>query len=169
MAAETEKIPKFEVWKTIKLSGTEFKTGEDFRQDLNRIECQIDYWTNDILKKIVFPAVGEDIEIDFVRITPVLLGFQDCVSLGRIYDGAQKTGFGLCSVQAALQLRIEYQDQLDGDHVLIGMEFIYDSKQNSRFFVVGRDGSGLRLDAYRNIHSALWEPNISLAFVLPRK
>ena len=112
---------KFNVWKTINL-GTGLKTTDDFRKALKGRGFNIGNWADDILGKPAFTAAAEATEVDLVKVTVAELGFKKGARRDQIYERAKELGLELCAPEVGPQLRLQYQDQPNGEWLLIGME-----------------------------------------------
>ncbi len=139
-----EATPKFKIWKTIKL-GTGLKTADDFCEALKDDGFNIGDWANDILGKPAFKTATEEIEVDLVKVTVTELGFKKGARRDQIYKRVKELGLELCPPEVGPQLRLQYQDQPNGEWALIGMEPIADSGGNLHVFYVKRNDSELWL------------------------
>ena len=159
---------QFKIWKTIKL-GSSFKTADDFRKSLKDNGFNISDWANDILGKPNFTVATEETEVDLVKVTVAELGFKKGARREQIYDRAKEFGLELCPPEVGPQLRLQYQDQPNGEWVFIGMEPITDSDGGLHVFSVERDDSELWLYSYWGYPSYVWYPDGQWVFRLPRK
>lgn len=157
---------KFGVWKTIKLGGLE--TADDFRRALSD-GFQFGEWVNDILGKPVFAAATEEAEVDLVWVAVFQLGFKEGALYDQIYKRAEELGLELCPPEVGLQLRLQYRNQPYGEWLPIGMKPIPCSDGSLGVFIVGCDGSGLRIDGHWHYPDAVCAPHSRLVFVRPRK
>lgn len=161
-------IKELEIRKTIKL-GTGLKTADDFRRALRDGGFRLSDWASDILGKPAFKVAGEETEIDLVKVTVAELGFRKGARLDQIYDRAKKLGLELCQPEVGPQLRLQYQDQPNGEWILVAMEPIIDSSGTPLVFVVVRDGSTLLLHGHWGPSDGVWFPDQRWAFCRPRK
>lgn len=159
---------QLKIWKTIKL-GTGLKTADEFRKALKDKGFNISDWANDILGKSAFTVATEETEVDLVKVTVAELGFRKGVRRDQIYERAKELGLELCPPEVGPQLRLQCQDQPNGEWVLIGMEPITDSDGGLCVFRVGRADSGLWLYSYWGDPGGLWGPDRRWVFRLPRK
>jgi len=159
---------KFNVWKTINL-GTGLKTTDDFRKALKGRGFNIGNWANDILGKPAFTAANEATEVDLVKVTVAELGFKKGARRDQIYERAKELGLELCAPEVGPQLRLQYQDQPNGEWLLIGMEPITGSDGYLLVFYVERDASELWLDSGWGGPGHVWDPDNPWVFRLPRK
>ena len=166
-AAETVS-PGFNVWKTINL-GTGLKTADDFRKALKGRGFNIGNWANDILGKPAFTAATEATEIDLVKVTVAELGFKKGARHDQIYERAKELGLELCPSEVGPQLRLQYQDQPNGEWLLIGMEPVADSDGDLNVFGVRRHDSGRWLDGHWGGPGHVWDAGYRWLFCLPRK
>ena len=159
---------KFNVWKTINL-GTGLKTADDFRKALKDRGFNIGNWADDILGKPAFTAAAEATEVDLVKVTVAELGFKKGARRDQIYERAKELGLELCAPEVGPQLRLQYQDQPNGEWLLIGMELITDSDGNLYVFDVKRYDSELWLYGGWSNPGDVWNPGNQWVFRLPRK
>ena len=159
---------KFNVWKTINL-GTGLKTADDFRKALKDRGFNIGNWADDILGKPAFTAAAEATEVDLVKVTVAELGFKKGARRDQIYERAKELGLELCAPEVGPQLRLQYQDQPNGEWLLIGMELITDSDGNLYVFDVKRYDSELWLYGGWGNPGDVWHPGPQWVFRLPRK
>jgi len=159
---------KFKTWKTIKI-GTDIKTAEEFRRALHDGEFRLSDWASDILGKPAFKAADEETEVDLVKVTVAELSFKEGARRDQIYERAKELGLELCPLEVGPQLRLQYQDQPNGEWILAAMEPIVDSGGPPRLFVVGRDDSGRWLDSYWGGPGRFWGPGSRWVFCHPRK
>lgn len=164
----SEETSRFKAWKTIKL-GTGLKTAEDFRRALHDGGFGLTDWASDILGKPAFVAATEETEIDLVRVMVAELGFKEGARCDQIYERAKELGLELCPPEVGPQLRLQYQDQPNGEWVLVGMEPIRASDGRPDVFDVGRGGSDFWLSDYWNDPDDVWDPDRQWVFVCPRK
>jgi len=159
---------KFKTWKTIKL-GTGPKTADEFRHLLCDGEFRLNDWASDILGNPAFKEADEETEIDLVKVTVAELDFKDGARRDQIYERAQKLGLELCPAEVGPQLRLQYQDQPNGEWVLVAMEPIFDSVGDPGIFFVGRDDSGLWLNGHWSNPDYFWIADDQWLFCRPRK
>ena len=152
-------------WKTIKL-GT-LKTADEFRKALKDNGFNISDWANNILGRPAFTAATEEIEVDLVKVTVGELGFKKGARRDQIYDRAKELGLELCSPEVGPQLRLQYQDQPNGEWVLVGMEPIVDSVGGPKLFGVARIGSGLWLSGSWGSTDYFWIADYRWVFCRP--
>ena len=162
------KTKEFPIWKTIK-TGTGLKTGNDFIQALTSNGFKVSDWARDILGKPAFTAASKKTELDLVKVTARELGFSQDARRDAIYQRAQKLGLQLCPAEVGLQLRLQYQDQPNGEWLLVAMDPILDSDGHLNVFRVERRVFGLWLDARSGSPGRVWSPDAQWVFVRPRK
>ena len=158
---------KFKTWKIIKL-GTGLKTAEEFRRVLRDGEFRLSDWASDILGKPAFKAADEETEVDLVKVTVAELGFKKGARRNQIYERARDLGLELCPPEVGPQLRLQYQDQPNGEWILVAMEPIVASNGGPRLFYVGRDDSGLWLHSIWSHPDSVWLPDVQCVFCRPR-
>jgi len=163
-----EATSRFNVWKTIKL-GTGLKTAEEFRRVLRDGEFRLSDWASDILGKPAFKAADEETEVDLVKVTVVELGFKKGARRNQIYERARDLGLELCPPEVGPQLRLQYQDQPNGEWILVAMEPIVDSDGDPRLFLVERSDSGLWLSSFWGDPGGFWDAGRQWVFCRPCK
>ena len=163
---ETER--QLKVWKTIKL-GTDFRTADDFRKALKGNGFNIGDWANDILGKPAFMVATEETEVDLVKVTVAELGFKKGARRNQIYERARDLGLELCPPEVGPQLRLQYQDQPNGEWILVAMEPIVDSGGDPELFYVERHGSGLWLSSRWGNPGRFWLAGSQWVFCRPCK
>ena len=163
---ETER--QLKVWKTIKL-GTGLKTADDFRRALKDDGFNISDWASDILGKPAFKAADEDTEVDLVKVTVAELGFKNGARHNQIYERAKELGLGLCPPEVGPQLRLQYQDQPNGEWILVAMEPIVDSDGYPYVFSVEHHDSELWLYGGWGSPDDFWAPGRRWVFCRPCK
>ena len=155
----------FKTWKTVKL-GTGLKTADDFRKALTNAGCNIGSWANDILGKPVFSVSSEETEVELVVVSVAELGFKNGATRKDIYKRAEELGFALCPSEVGPQLRLRYNDQPNGEWLLIGMEPIAVSDGDLRVFGVGRDDDGSQwLDGGCGSPVLVWSADLHWVFL----
>ena len=159
---------KFKTWKTIKL-GTGLKTADDFRKTLKDNGFNISGWANDILRKPVFTVAAEETEVELVKVTVAELGFKRGARHDQTYERAKELGLELCPPEVGPQLRLQYQDQPNGERILVAMEPIIVSDGDSDVFGVERVGSGLWLYGFWGRPDVFWGPGDRWVFCRPCK
>ena len=159
---------KFKTWKAVKL-GTGLKTAEEFRRVLRDGEFRLSDWASDILGKPALKAADEETEVDLVKATVAELGFKKGARYDQIYERAKEPGLELCPPEVGPQLRLQYQDQPNGEWIVVAMEPIIDSDGCPRVFNVERIGSELWLSSYWGRPDGFWDPDCRWVFCRPRK
>ena len=135
-----ETWPKFPIWKTIELGG--FKTADDFRKAINGVRMKISTWANDILGRSVI--TNRKVKLDLVMLTTAeLTGKKEGGTTAEVFAGAARLGLEKCPAEAGPQLRLQYQDQLNGEWIIVGMKPITGSGGGLGMFSVMRGDSGL--------------------------
>jgi hypothetical protein len=139
------------VFKTLKIGGVPTK------ELLNKAEksCEeVTRWVKDIMKQKDFVTAETQTDVNFVVLTPTELGF---TSDPRTYDFMTKKfcaewsakhleGYviELCEAEDGPQLRVQYEDQPNGEVLWMAMERITDSEGHPSLFAVERSPGGKR-------------------------
>ena len=159
---------EFPIWKTIKL-GTGLKSTDDSRKSIKKNGMKISDWASDILGKPTFTTAAQETELDLVKVTVAELGFKKGARREQIYIRAKELGLELCPSEVGPQLRLQYQDQPNGEWLLIAMEPITGSDGGLGVFSVERGGSGLWLRSDYGGPGNFWHPDAQWVFVRPRE
>lgn len=159
---------QLKVWKTIKL-GTGLKTADDFRKFLEENGFRLSDLANEILGKAAFTVTTEETEVDLVKVTVAELGFKKGAGRNQVYERAKEFGLKLCPPEVGPQLRLQYQDQPNGEWVSIGMKPITDSVGDPFVFRVGYPSGGFWLGGDWGDTGRFWNPSDRWVFVRPRK
>ena len=160
-------IPKFEVFKTIKL-GTGLKSADDFRVALKDGGFRISRWASDILDMSAFTAVSQKTEVDLVVVSVAELGFKNGASRSEIYKCAEELGLEICPPEVGPQLCLQLKDQPSSELLFIGMEPIFDSDGYPSVFIVGHYGNDPRLDSHRGRSDNFWGGDFCWVFLRRR-
>jgi hypothetical protein len=139
------------VFKTLKIGGVPTKKLE------NKVKksCEeVTRWVKGIMKQKDFVTAETQTDVNFVVLTPTELGF---TSDPRTYDFMTKNfcaewsakhleGYviELCEAEDGPQLRIQYEDQPNGEVLWMAMERITDSEDHPSLFAVERSPDGKR-------------------------
>jgi len=156
-------IQVWKTWKTIKL-GTGLKTAEDFRKALKAIGCKIGDWANDILGKSAFSAASKEAELELVRVSVKELGFKKGATRQEIYQRAQELGLKICPNEVGPQLRLQYENQPNGEWIVVAMEPISDSVGDLGLFHVERVGHDRWLFGNYGGHGYVWNADNEFVF-----
>lgn len=110
-------------WKTVRIGTPGLETAGDFRDALKASGFNIDSRALDILGKPAFVvAVEEETKLDLVVVSVAELGFKNGATLEQIYARAKALGLDLCSAEVGPQLRLQYQNQPNGEWLVIAMK-----------------------------------------------
>jgi len=155
---------KFEVWKIVKIGG--FRNADEVRKVLGNAGMNISSYADDILGKI--PLATEETEIALALVSLSDLGLGSRASRGDIYERAGELGLRKCPKEVGPQLRRQYDDQPEGEWVIVASEPIADSDGDFELFFVARDGNGLWLDSDYGNSDRFWRIYDRFVFVLPQ-
>lgn len=106
---------------------------------------------------------------DLVKVSGAELGFDKPVSRAQINERAQDLGLTLCPQEFGRLLRLLYPDQPRFESLLLAMDPIVDSDGYPQIFTLGRDESGVWLNAVSGQEDCLWAPSYVWVFVKLRK
>lgn len=112
---------------------------------------------------------GKEASVTLVKVRVSDLGFHEDGTLKEIYQEAEKKGYKLCSMEMAVQLRLQYENQPMGEMLMVGMEPYRDVVGSFQVFLLAHNKSGQwlfsqGLDRYTN---TLFPPNTLFVFVKP--
>lgn len=146
-----EKSTTLTIFKTLKIGGVPTKELE------NKVEksCEeVTRWVKDIMNQKAFVTAETQTDVDFVILTPVDLGFTSCPRTYAFmtnkfcaeWSAKHLEGFiiELCEPEDGPQLRIQYEDQPNGEVLWMAMERITDSEGHPSLFAVERSDGGKR-------------------------
>src|SRR3989344_1334911 len=150
-------------FKTINL-GTGLKTADDFRKSLRDSGNKVSSEANGILGNSAFTVAVKKIKIDLAIKSVDELGFKDGATRKRIYGRANELGLDLCPAEVGPQLRLQYKDQPEEEHLIVAMNPIAGSGGALRLFSVERYDSGLWLDGHYGNPGGLWSAGNRFVF-----
>ena len=127
-------------WRTLKLGS--HKDVAAYKKALTKLGNKISDRANDILGKSACTVSPEETDVDLVVASVAELGFKDGATYGEICTRGQELGLDLCPAEVGPALREAYQDQPNGEWLIIAMEAITDSNGYLRVFGVERSGVG---------------------------
>ena len=154
------------IFKTINL-GTGLKTADDFRKSLRDSGNKVSSEANGILGNPAFTVAVKKIKIDLAIKSVYELGFKGGAIRQQIYGRANELGLDLCPAEVGPQLRLQYKDQPEEEHLIVAMNPIADSDGALELFLVERDDSGLWLCGYYVHPGLIW--NAAFRFVFARR
>jgi len=176
---------KFQIWKTIEL-GTGINDGDDFYRAIENEKmcfCGYDWtrytrcfenrWVHDMLIDPRFVVVAEKQELDLALVLVADLGFDKPVrSFRQIYKRASEFGLELCPTEVGPQLRLQYKNQPDGEHLWIAMEPI--GPLEGFLFTVGCCNPRVYLSCSNGYGRPIgggtqWYPDSLFVFICPRR
>lgn len=150
--------------------GTGPKTAQEFEQAMMAKGYQVSSWAKDMMERPTFNVSTEQKKVDLVVVSVESLGFPGGAQYSEIQKRAQELGLELAPAEVGPQLRLQYDDQSNGEWLRIGMEAITDSDGYRRIFRVGRyDGGEAWLDDSNGNPDGRWDGNYRFVFVRSRK
>ena len=160
-------LPELKIWKTIKLGL--HKTADNYEAALTPETglLRLGDWAHQILKKITISQAV--VEVDLCVMTVAELGFRGNARFDAICERIIEIGGELCPAEVGPALRLQYEDQPQGEWNLIAMEAITDSDGDLNVFGVERDSDVRWLDTYYGSPDDLYDPDGRIVFVVPRK
>jgi len=155
---------EWQVWKTLK-NNKELKTADQFRKALKKAKRKIGDWGNDILGRAdLLEGIDQD-EFELVIASGRDIGFSDARTRREIRERAYQLGLEKCPARVGPLLREEYEDQPNGEWLLVDMEAVADSDGDLSVFHVGRDSVVLWLDADIGHPVHEWDPDDRWVFL----
>ena len=104
--------------------------------------------------------------MDSIKRSVADLGLPEGPTTEEIYAAARESGLDLCPAWVGPQLRLDYDDQPDGEILTIAMEPITDDVGEPCVFGVDRSGSERRLSS-RIVHPGVhWNAGTPWVFAL---
>ena len=91
------------------------RTGTDLLSALLEEKCRISVWSRQALENPDFPVAAAEITAEIVIVSMLEMGFAagEHATLDTIYARAKQMGLEMCPVEVAVQLRLQFLDQLD--------------------------------------------------------
>lgn len=145
------------IWKTITIKKVT-------AQQLEKAGYKVSDWAKDLLSKTKFKKET----LNLVNISVAELGFPDGATRQQIYDKAKELGLEFCPASVGPVLRMEYQDQPNGERLLIGMEPVTVSVGNLRVFGVERDDGDRWLNRHYDDPEDVWDGRNRWVFSLSK-
>jgi hypothetical protein len=153
-------------FKTVKLGLC--KTADQYRKALRKAGCELSRVAEAVLDIPDFTCAVEETELYLVNLSALDLGFNGVVSYGELLHSAPAMGLSLCPPEVGPALRLAYDDQLNGEWLVIAMRGICNPIGDLFAFGVGCDDGRLWLDTWNAQPGDLWYPYRRFVFVRPR-
>ena len=132
------------IWKTLAIGTHE--NANALRRDLNAARCRVGDLAKEVLSQPGFTVSKSRTEVNLAVLSVADLGFGGKgASRAEIYRRAAQLGLGLCSVEVAPQLQLQYMDQPLGEFLHIAMEPVATGGGDFVGLSVGNGGAGLLL------------------------
>lgn len=125
------KLVEFPIWKTIKL-GTGLKTSDDFSRALHSQHCIVGTETGFMMDSMTSKLVIRATEVKLVAPSVSELGFSSPVRSWLVHQRGREFGLEFCPPEVGPQLRLQYLDQPQDEHLIVVMDTIF-----GNVFVVG--------------------------------
>jgi len=148
---------------------TGIQNGPAFQKAIEGNGMEMSNWAKDLLNSPDFKVVGERADADLVEVSVAALGFGRATRYDAICARAQELGLELCPPEVGPQLRLQYQDQPNGEYLGIAMKAIRDSDGYPDVFYVHRNDDELWLLGIVGRPDYVWNPDIRFVFLRPRK
>lgn len=111
---------------------------------------------------------SEPVELDLIAVSVADLGSKNGTKRSKICEAGIALGFELCPAEAALALRLGYEEQPCGESLHMAMESLVDSTGAKYVFEVDRTVFPW-IDAGDGNPNRYYEPDDRFVFVKPRK
>ena len=153
---------KFMIWKKIEIGI--IKNTRLLLEQLLASGCKIGSRANDILFKILFTELAEELRLVVVSVDA--LGFKNGANYQDICAKAKSFNLGLCPAELGPLLRSQYLDQPKGESLYVAMEPIIDSSGRPRIFWLVLDGDAPWLNGRGGLTDFIWPPERCFIFYL---
>ena len=154
---------RFKTFMIVKL-GTGLKTADEFRSAFVSGGCQISDWASDILNKVV--VATKETELELVVASVAELGFKKGAKYSDICDQIKELGHDLCPAEVGPQLRLQYENQPNGEWLRVAMEPIEDSGGDLGVFLVRRGDDDQWLSTHYVSPGLVWIPEDVFVFAV---
>jgi len=149
--------------------GTGIKDGLSFERAILGQGKGINIWAQQLLESADFKVVDEPQSTDLVEVSVLSLGFTNFVEYDVICARAQELGLGLCPAEVGPQLRLQYNDQPQGEDLAIAMEPISDHRGDPCVFSVYAEDGLYCLGTDEGRPRVVLSPATRFVFFRPRK
>ncbi len=105
------------LWKSIVLG--KLSSIEAYREALLTRQNRITWEAGDLFKKT--QVSEKEIEVKLAKVTVGSLGLKGRATLKEIIPSAERLGLGLCPAEVGPGLRLAYENQPDGENLMIAM------------------------------------------------
>ena len=164
VVADPETGADIPIWKTITL-GT-FGHAKTLRHALKAARCRVGSLATEVLEQPEFTIVNPRTQVSLTVLSVTDLGFGPAgASRAAIYRRAAQLGLGLCPIELAPQLRLQYLDQPLGEILHIATEPIHTAAGDVLGFSVGNGGAGLFLVAGRAQRDLVVSSSVRFVFI----
>jgi hypothetical protein len=120
-------------------------------------------YAKDMLYKTEFSKTPETYKL--VKFTVAELGLKSGVTTKEIFETAQKLGLDLCPAEIGPQLRLQYEDQPNGEYLRIAMNPISARDGRLNLFRVDHDNGFRWLDDGSGRPDSTWGDDDDFVFV----
>lgn len=132
------------VWKTISVAGYWKNSRRRFHEvDFHHWMYEKFKMHHKVMNLFVYNSVKSNCfksNNDLVIVTLAELGFDKPAHMNEVCKKALKFGLALCTADIALQLRLQYPNQPEGEHLIMAMEPLSDG--NNRKFILSVSNRG---------------------------
>jgi len=124
----------WKTWKTIQL-GYGQKTVSDLADAIKQAGMGIGEFGDTLPDASNFSISTENVEVDLVIVSVGELGLEKGAIQKDVFARAQKLGLDICPSEVGFRLRLQYDNQPEGEWIAIAMEPIYWAKFFSVFYL----------------------------------
>lgn len=131
---------------------------------LKKAEIEVTSWAEDLMSKKEFAPSKKEEQANLVMLTVGDLGFARGATTDEVYAATQRLGLELCPPEVGPQLRLQYDDQPQGEYIYVGMPQITGSGGYPYVFYVKRDGDERWLRARNADPRSRWNADRRFVF-----
>ena len=131
-----ESFPNKKVFLKTVETNPNIKSGADAEKELLAKGFRISDVAKQMLEKTAFSKESKEYEL--VSFSVASLGFPNGATVKDIFAKGQELGLELCPAEVGPNLRLQYQDQSNGEYLYLAMETITDADGYPKVWFVGR-------------------------------
>lgn len=144
------------------------KTKEQLVKEMESQGIKISNLAKELIDNVDFtPSKSREVEFKILKVSDLNISVE-YPTLKQIYDKANEMGYDLCTHEEALNLRLSYKDQPNGEYLRIAMKSIADRGEGPSIFNLLRDDGGLWLNNNNGRLDYRYDSDYRFVFV-PRK
>ena len=153
------------LWKM--LERADCSTGKDYLKILDEKGYRVSDWIIDIVSKLDFSSGDIQWPLPLVRVRVASLGFTSPLHLSELYQAAEKQGYEKLPIEAALSLRMHYDEQPTGEWLRMGtpMDVMIDSDGVPHLPKLGKALGKYYIETYWSYPQAVFHPHNEFVFI----